>query len=388
MPASAPSDTTLRDLRRELHRHPERSGREEGTARRLIGWLEPSRPTELLTGLGGHGIAAIYRAQTTGPRVLVRADMDALPIPEGTDLPHRSTVEGTSHKCGHDGHMTMVAALARRLAADPPARGEVVLLFQPAEETGQGAAAVIADPRWDRIRPDLSLGLHNLPGFPRGSIIVKAGPFASASVGMTVTLRGATSHAAEPEHGRSPALAVASLIDGLSALPQFHSGLAEAAKVTVIHARIGEVAFGTSPGEAVVMATLRAHRGEVLERLKLRAETLARGLANAHELTIKIEWVEEFPATVNDPGLTEWVREAAHRHTLEIIERAVAFPWSEDFGHYGATSGRAVFFGLGSGEDHPALHHPDYDFPDEILPLGTAMFDTLLRRALAEFENR
>ncbi|MCB2211937.1 amidohydrolase [bacterium] len=369
------------ELRHELHRHPEPSHGESGTAERILTWLRATQPDDLLIGLGGHGIAAVYRGQEDGPRVLIRSDMDALPIHENTSLDYKSTRAGVSHKCGHDGHMAMLSALASRLAGQRPARGEAVLLYQPAEETGEGAAKVIDDPQFSRIDPDQAYALHNLPGFERGAIILREGGFASASVGLRIDLHGATSHAAEPEHGTSPALAVAALINALSAAPQYHTSLGEAAKVTIIHTKLGEVAFGTSPGEAVVMATLRAHRTETLQALQDQCATLAANIAAAYGLQQEVEWVEPFPATVNHADTTAVVRNSASALGLTLVEPKLPFPWSEDFGHFGERC-PATLFGLGSGVEHPALHHPDYDFPDDILVHGVNMFDQIIRKVL------
>jgi amidohydrolase len=277
--------------------------------------------------------------------------------------------------------MAILVGLARRLADRPPARGEAVLLFQPSEENGSGAARVIEDPAFEPVRPDLAFALHNLPGYERGAVVVRDGQFAAASTGLAIRLTGATSHAAEPQRGRTPAPAVASLIDGLDALPQLHVGLDESAKVTVIHARLGEVAFGTTPGSAVVMATLRSHDEPVMARLERAARRLAEHTAAAHGLEHAIELVEPFPATANDPAANELVRDAAKAVGLSVVEPSVPFPWSEDFGHFTGRFGGALF-GLGAGRDHPALHHPDYDFPDALLSSGVALLDGILDRTV------
>jgi metal-dependent amidase/aminoacylase/carboxypeptidase family protein len=258
-----------------------------------------------------------------------------------------------------------------------------VLLFQPAEETGEGAARVIADPQYPSIAPDFVFALHNLPGFELGSVILRDEFFASASQGLIIELQGASSHAAEPHLGCSPALAVASLIQSLSASPQIHTGLHEAAQVTIVHARVGDVAFGTSPGYGVVMATLRTHAPGVMESLASRCLDLAQGIGRAHGLGITCRWTEEFPATVNDSRAVVHVRSAASACLLPVIEAAVPFPWSEDFGHFTSRHPGALF-GLGSGTDHPPLHHPAYDFPDELLPTGVRLLVRVIHEALGD----
>lgn len=377
-----PATNDVVSLRRHLHAHPELADHEEKTARTLLEFLRArTEPTEVVTGLGGHGLALIYDYADPGPTVLLRADLDALPISETLQIEHVSRVPKVAHKCGHDGHMAILVDAALRLWANKPTRGRLVVLFQPAEETGMGAERLIEDPRFDPLRPDYAFALHNLPGFERGAVVLRRGGFASASTGMVVDLEGATSHAAEPEKGRSPALAVASLIQGLSAAPQFFTALHEAAKATVIHARLGERAFGTSPGYAAVMCTLRAYRDEVMETMKRRCALLVESVARAHELKSSVDWVEEFPATVNDDDCVDLIERGARALSIDILEAEVPFPWSEDFGHF-TRRFKGAMFGLGSGCDHPALHHPDYDFPDDIIPVGGKIFETLVRRAL------
>jgi metal-dependent amidase/aminoacylase/carboxypeptidase family protein len=231
------------------------------------------------------------------------------------------------------------------------------------------------------VAPDAVLALHNLPGHPRGRIVLRSGVFASASRGLIIELEGASSHAAEPEQGRSPALAVAQLIQVLSAVPQLHTSLHQAAQVTIIHAQVGEVAFGTSPGRGQVMATLRSHSEPLMDELAERCEAYARALAEAHQLGVKVRFDEVFPVTTNDDRLTRVVAETAESLGLDHLHQPTPFPWSEDFGHFTAAY-PGVMFGLGAGEHHPPLHSPSYDFPDELIEIGVEMFYGLLERLL------
>jgi amidohydrolase len=369
------------DLRRMLHRRPEVSGQEKNTSETIRSVLAALHPDEIVTGIGGHGLAAVYAGEVEGPRVLVRCELDALPIPETLDIPHRSKSQGVSHKCGHDGHMTMLVGLAERLCAKRPARGSVVLLYQPAEETGEGAQRVLRDPKCDAICPDYVLALHNLPGYALGQVVVREGVFASASSGLRIHLQGDTSHAAEPEAGRSPALAVAQLIQTLSAIPQFYTPLHESAQATVIHARLGEVAFGTSPGEADVMVTLRSHAQDIIDLLADRAIAISNRTAEMYGLGCATDLVEPFPATINDAGVVRLVTDVAQRAGLSVHQQDIPFAWSEDFGHF-TSQYRGALFGLGAGRDQPALHHPDYDFPDDLTRPGTNLLEAIVRRLL------
>lgn len=376
-------EDSLETLRHELHRNPELAGQEQATAARMADWLAARGPTRIVTGLGGHGLAGVWTAKRPGPRVLLRAELDGLPIPDAIDAPHASASPGRGHKCGHDGHMAILAGVATRLKIEPPECGEVVLLFQPAEETGQGARWVLDDPVFAELTPDWCFSLHNLPGFEAGRVVVRRATFAAASRGLAVELSGASSHAAEPERGRSPALAVASLIQAFSAAGQFHTSLPEAAKATVIHAAVGEPAFGTSPGQGRVLVTLRSYEQEVVERLEARCRELAERTAAAYDLKVAISQVEPFPATLNDDRAVDLVERAADAQGLSIARPDHPFPWSEDFGHFTA-AGPGALFGLGAGQRHPALHNPDYDFPDALLQPGVRLFERIARLALEQ----
>ncbi len=369
----------LIELRRTLHVYPELSGSEVKTAARIESYLSRYAPDEIVTGIGGAGLAAIYNDVADGPRIVVRCELDALPIPETIALDYSSQNPGAAHKCGHDGHMTIVAGLARLYHTRPPEKGTVILLYQPAEEIGKGALRIVEDKKFKALAPDYVFALHNLPGYPKGQIILREDVFASASRGLIIELTGATSHAAEPEKGRSPALAMAQMVEDLSAAPQLFTALHEAAKVTVIHARLGEIAFGTSPGYATVMATLRSYSQEVMNRLAQRCERLAVKAAETFGLKVSIRWDEEFPATVNDNSLVYMIDGAARELGYETHYEPHPFAWSEDFGHFTGCYPGAMF-GLGAGENHPALHHPSYDFPDELIEPGIEMFAEIIRR--------
>ncbi|MDF1544962.1 MAG: amidohydrolase [bacterium] len=361
------------ELRRQLHRAPELAGQEKITSNTIITFLQDCEPDSLITGIGGYGIAAEFKGKQNGPRILIRCELDALPITESLNIPYRSEVMGVSHKCGHDGHMAIVAGLAEHLQLQRPDRGSVVLMFQPSEETGEGAERVLSDPKFDKVLPDLVLALHNLPGYPLGQLIIGSGPFASSSSGLKIHLQGKTSHAAEPKAGNSPAPAVAQLIQVLSSIPQFYTSLHESAKVTVIHARVGEIAFGTSPGEGDVMVTLRSHTQEMMQLLIDRVASIAGSTADMFGLEITITPTEPFPPTVNDSQIVKLINEAAGKLEMNIHQISHPFAWSEDFGHF-TSRFKGALFGLGAGEDHPALHHPDYDFPDDLIDPGISLF--------------
>ncbi len=365
-------------LRRALHQRPELSGREVDTAGEIAGFFRTLAPDELIEGLGGHGVAIVFRGAQPGPTVLLRCELDALPIHEDSDLTHRSQNAGVSHKCGHDGHMAALAAVGEQLAAHRPARGRVVLLYQPAEENGRGAAAVIDDPRFDSLRPDFAFAFHNLPGFPLGQVVVRPGVFSCASRGISLEFTGATAHAAQPETGRSPALAVARVIQELVDLPADLIPSAEMAFATVVGARLGEKAFGTAPGHAWIWATLRSETDATMDRLMRHAERVAAEAAASAGLHLDIQYEDIFPATVNAERAVQVV--SASTGSVHVPE--AAFRWSEDFGHITALCEGALF-GLGAGADAPDLHHPDYEFPDALIPVAKEVLLSITARCLA-----
>lgn len=367
----------LTKIRQYLHSIPELSGKESATAEYLKTFLQSCNPDNLITGLGGTGIAAVYNSPITGPRILLRCDMDALPVNEETNLPYSSAISGVSHKCGHDGHMAIMAGVADWLSDNRPPSGSVVLLFQPAEETGEGAIQVLKDPRFQEIAPDFVFALHNLPGFPIGSIILRTGIFASASRGMVIELSGSSSHASEPHLGRSPALATARIIQIFNDFPASDGSMNRSAKLTITHVRIGEPAFGTFPGKGRLMLTLRADNVKAIKTLSRWSEDHARGIANSCDLNIQITRTEEFPVTKNSVEAVDSVRAAAEHLGLEIIQPDNPFPWSEDFGHF-TMSYPGALFGIGTGIHSPALHSPEYDFPDELITPGVNVFRRII----------
>lgn len=370
----------LKDLRHQLHATAEVSGEEQETAAVITDFLKGGHPDALQTGIGGNGVLATYDGKKKGPHILIRCELDALPIPDNIDVEYQSDTEGVGHKCGHDGHMAIAAGVAQLLAEGRPQSGKVSLLFQPAEETGEGARRVINDPKFKKLNPDYCFALHNLPGFAKNQIVVKEQIFAAASVGLVVKFKGATAHAAHPEEGKSPALAVAQTIQAFSSASQFHVPLDQSAKVTIVHTTVGERAFGTSPGEGTVMATLRTYEDDLLDKLKDQCIQIAEGNAQTYDLDIDVEWVEPFAATVNDEKATSMIITAARELGAQLHQKKEPFSWSEDFGHFTQAYSGAMF-GLGAGVDHPALHAETYDFPDDIIETGIEMFMQIINEA-------
>jgi amidohydrolase len=368
----------LVNLRKELHRSPELSGQEVNTPEIILRFLKSTKPDEVIRGIGGNGLLVRYSGESGGPRVMVRAELDALPINEINRFSHRSANPGVAHMCGHDGHMAIAAGVATEFSRKRPERGEVAVVFQPSEENGRGASEITSDPRFDMVRPDYIVALHNLPGFQDSEVVLRDGVFSMASVGMIVELTGKTSHAAEPEKGISPARAVSKILTGLPEIAADRNEFRQFALATIIHTRIGDVAFGTSPGHAVVMATLRAFDNVEMEKLSASAERLVTDIAVREGLGLSVSWTERFPATVNDTEINRVIENNAVEKGLRVRRIEEAFRWSEDFGWF-TRKYRGVLFGLGAGAGHPELHNPDYDFPDKIIAPGISLLTAVCR---------
>ncbi|MBL6448981.1 amidohydrolase [Fulvivirga sp. 29W222] len=377
-------DTTLQklwQLRKELHQEPEVSGEEKETASKIRRFVEEYGPDEIVTGIGGEGMVFFFDGEKPGPTVMIRAELDGLAIEEINSIPYRSKKEGKAHLCGHDGHMVMVAGVAPLLAENRPEKGRVALMFQPAEETGEGARRMINDARFKDLKVDYVFALHNLPGFSRNEIIVKEGVFAAASKGLIIELQGKTSHAAEPHNGISPALAVAEIIKLIERAPLTLSGLKDFSLATVVHAKLGDRAFGVTPGKAVVMATIRAYYDDDFSKLESEIEEQSRNISEKYDLKIRISETEVFNSTISDKNCCEYIKSAAKQLKLSVIEAKQPFRWSEDFGLF-TKKYKGALFGLGSGENMPDLHNPNYNFPDEILGTGVLMYHHIIDQLL------
>ncbi|NVJ87208.1 MAG: amidohydrolase [Algoriphagus sp.] len=366
----------LIQLRHTLHQYPEIAGEEHQTAQRILDFFKPLKPDEILEKLGGTGLAFIFKGKNPGKRLLFRCELDALPIEEKGKPSYKSSILGKGHLCGHDGHMAIICGLGEKLSKKRPEFGEVVLLFQPAEETGQGAKAVLEDSRFEEIRPDFAFALHNLPGYPLHQIITRKGTFAAGSTGMKLNFFGKTSHAAHPEDGNNPAETISKLI---LALPQIRNSIPGFTLATVIHIQLGSLAFGTSAGKGSLSLTLRAFDQKNLELLIQKVEEKAKELAAVDQLQLEIEFLESFAVSKNNPDAANLAQQAFEDFNLAVIENTEPFRWSEDFGLFSQTC-PSYLFGLGAGESCPQLHEPTYDFPDELIETGVRIFERIIQK--------
>lgn len=374
----------LTSIRRYLHQHPEVSGEEHDTATYIQKTLRDVHPPhELLTGLGGTGIAAVYEGQKDGPTILFRAELDALPIIEVNDLPYTSHRRGVSHKCGHDGHMTVLLGLAMWLQQHPPPKGRVVLLFQPSEENGAGAMSVLEDPAFAKIRPDCVYAFHNLPGYPLGQVICKEGPFTSAVNSLIFKLEGKTSHAAEPGSGRNPALAMARILLEVDKWNQPDRSRTDFRIFTPIYATLGEKAYGTAAGYGEVHFTLRTRNEDVMEQSEEQLRQLVQDLARQEKLSLATEYTDRFYGNANDQSAVDVIMEVARQQGYGTLTIDDPLSFGEDFGAFTQKFSGAMFC-IGAGKDTPALHNPDYDFPDALIRIGVNMFAGIISRHLED----
>lgn len=367
----------LTSLRRDFHSKPELSNMESFTALAVVTHLTKLKPTQIISGIGGYGVVAEFDSGIEGPSVLFRAELDALPIQEINGFSHKSCTDGVSHKCGHDGHLASVMGLARLVAANRPKKGKVYVLFQPAEETGSGALAMIADPAFEAIKPDYVFAYHNVPGYPLGQVILRHGAITASVRSVVIKLHGKTSHAAEPECGISPAVAIARLITIFDNLSNNMMERTDFRVVTPVHINMGEVAYGVAAGYGELHLTVRTWTEAEMLSLVAAIEASVEQICSVYKLKPELEWLEVFVANENEPNAVNLLEEAAIQSRVQMIHSKFPMKWGEDFGHFTAKFDGA-FFCIGAGEDTPALHNPDYDFPDTILPVALKMFTGVL----------
>ena len=396
---------TLESLRHKLFKYAELSGNEKETNKIINRFLEKTNPDIHLKNVGGYGIIAIYKGADTGKNILLRADIDGLNIPmnqcQRTTDNRQQTIKiepeklktsesekessklkvQSSHRCGHDGHATILCGLAMRLGKKRPAKGNVILLFQPAEETGEGAKAVINDPQFRDLKIDAAFALHNLPSYAKHQIVLKKDCFASASLGLKLIFDGKTSHASQPEKGNNPQIVVTTLLDAFQRKYENLKKDKHHTILTITRVVIGEETFGVTPGHAEIWMTLRSQDDKALQNLTESTIGLCEYISKEYRLNFSHSIHEDFAATMNSGYNTEIVRQAARDLKLSVNEIKEPFPWSEDFGRFGNIC-PICLFGLGCGLEHEPLHSPRYEFEDEIIDTGIDVFEKII-----EIEN-
>ena len=343
-----------------LHETPELSGCETRTKGTLMDFLRENSDLELVDC--GRWFYAAHREDTEEGMAL-RADMDAIPGADGRAF----------HGCGHDGHSSVLAALAAATSGKTLGRN-LFFLFQHAEETGAGAAECCE--LFDRERVGSIFGFHNCPGFEAGQVLLLPETFACASKGLILRFEGSQSHAAYPGNGRNPIFPMAAFFARWAELtePTQYEGLALATPVGLL---AGGRNFGVAAGEGEIDLTLRAWKDAELDKLTQKVTALAGDLAAEAGVKLLTEERDVFPATHNDPALYPLLEEAAEKAGLDVGIPPEPFRWSEDFGHY-AKRCPAFFCGIGGGKDAAGLHTPDYRWNDAVSEAALRLFSALI----------
>ena len=338
-------------------------------------------PDEVVENIGGYGLMVSFIFDDEGPEIAIRCELDALPIVEVNQFPYASVAAGVSHKCGHDGHMTIVAGLASWLATRPFPAGKVRLLFQAAEENGQGARAMLADPRMADFSPDYIFALHNLPGYRLHDIIVVRQQFSATVVSLAIHFKGVMAHAAHPETGRNPSLAICESSIAIQQLVNPHPADRDYALVTPVYTRIGTPDYGISAADGEVHFTLRTWTEESMRKLLDAIDSIVCAAGEKHQLTYSTEQFDYFPAVINDDKCNELIVAAGKRLNYRVSELALSMRFGEDFGFF-TQKGKGAMFGLGAGLETPPLHSQTYDFPDVLLDTGISMFKSIISELL------
>ncbi|MDB5412967.1 MAG: amidohydrolase [Rubritepida sp.] len=374
--------------RRHLHAHPGLTLHESETAAFVVEKLKSLGVTEIETGIGGHGVVATLRRQASGVggnrSVGLRADMDALPIQEADEtLPHRSQIPGVMHACGHDGHTAALLGAAALLQKDTDWSGTVRLVFQPAEEGGAGAKKMIADGLFQRFPMERIFGWHNWPGLDAGTIAIHERQVMAAGARFDITFDGHAGHAALPHMTKDPMVGAGHAIVALQSIIGRNVDPMKAGVVSITMAASGE-AQNQVPARAVIKGTARWLEASVGDLIETRMREISQGLAIAFGLTATVNFNRGVPVTSNHPAERETAAAAAASVTAIRRDLPPAMT-GEDFSWFlDEVPGAFVWIGNGPAEGGRELHHPNYDFNDDVLPAASGFLAAVAKRALSE----
>ena len=375
----------LTAFRRDLHAHPELGFEEKRTAARVVAALRAAGVDEVHEGIGKTGVVGvIHGAQQAGQRQIgLRADMDALPMNEESDFAWRSTTRGLMHGCGHDGHTTMLVGAARYLAETRRFAGSAVLVFQPGEEGFAGAKAMIDDGLFDRFPVESIYAMHNWPQLPAGHIGVNPGPMMAAADRIEVIVHGKGGHGAHPYLAVDPVLVAAHIITAVQSLVSRNVSPVDSAVVSLCSMQAGDpAAYSVIPREARLVGTVRTFRSEVQDMIEERLSRLVDSVAVAFGATATLNYRRSYPATINSAPHAEFAADTAaalvgEDKVLRVLPPSMG---AEDFSFMlQVKPGAYLRLGQGGG---CFLHNTRYDFNDEVLPLGAALFASLVERSM------
>lgn len=369
-------------LRCDLHAHPELRFEEHRTADVVAHELETLGYT-VSRGLGGTGVVASLPGANPGRAIVLRADLDALPIQEANDFAHASCTDGIMHACGHDGHTVMLLGAARVLKALPQLPGTVHFVFQPGEEGGAGARKMIDDGLFEHYPTEAVFGMHNWPGLPAGHFGLRTGPIMAAGSRFKITVKGKGAHAAQPHLGLDPIPLACSMVLQCQTIAARHKDPVDPAVVSVCMFHAGDT-DNVIPDSAQLRGTIRTLSSALQQKLQRDIQTMCEGLAGAYGAQVEVTFFQYYPATINTPAETA-LCEAVVRETFggERLHSGIAPNMtSEDFGFMlEERPGAYVLIGNAPvGAAAPALHHPKYDFNDDIIPAGVRYWVALAQR--------
>ena len=377
-----------RSWRRHLHQHPELLFDLPQTAAFVEAKLKEFGCDEIASGIATSGVVGVIRGKAgPGRTIMLRSDMDALPIEEQTNLPHASRTPGLMHACGHDGHMAMLLAATRHLAENRDFAGTVVSVFQPAEEGGAGARFMIEEGLLERFGVDEVYGMHNQPGLAVGAFATRPGTLMAAGDRFVVTLTGRGGHAAAPHHTRDPVVAASQLVTALQAIASRYTDPFDPVVVSITYIEAGSpAALNVIPASAQIGGSIRTITPATRAAVEERFRNIVKATAQLGEMEASIDWRPGYPATVNDPSMTEETAAAARRaaEAGEIDTDCPRVMGSEDFAYMLQKRPGAIVW-LGNG-DTPALHHPSYDFNDNALAYGIRYWLELVKQRLSKDE--
>ena len=361
----------LTAIRRDLHAHPE-IGFEEVRTAAIVARHLGSWGIEVHPGIGRTGVLGIVRGNRPGAAIGLRADMDALPMEEMADVPFRSQNPGAFHGCGHDGHTTMLLGAARYLAATRDFPGQIVLIFQPAEEGLSGARAMIEDKLFERFPCSEIYGLHNWPNGPVGQVTVKPGVAMAASDSFDIIVRGQGGHGAQPELSRDPVIVAVTLAQALQTIFSRNINPLDAVVISITRLHAGS-AYNVIPETATLAGTIRTFDGQIRSQVHQRMRELASGIAAAFGVSIDVTITGGYRALVNSEAHAQAAihiaRELVGPELALVVDSQVT--GSEDFSDMlDIVPGAYLLLGQGPGA---ALHNPHYTFNDAILPIGASL---------------
>ncbi len=370
--------------RRDIHQHPELGFEETRTAGIVAEKLRAFGVDEVHTRVAKTGVIGVLRCGDGPEAIGLRADMDALPIQETTDLPHASTTPGKMHACGHDGHTTMLLGAARYLAETRKFKGTVYFIFQPAEEGEGGGRLMVEEGLFEQFPMRQVYGMHNWPGRPIGHFAMRPGAIMAATDQFVIKLEGKGGHAAAPHFCRDPLVAAAHIVTSLQTIIARNADPVDQGVVTVTQIHGGD-AFNVIPETAELVGTARSFTPAMRDLLEQRLTDITRHVATAHGIEAQVKYRRGYPATINSDAETVLAGDAAAEIAgEERVERdAPPVMGGEDFAYMlEQRPGSYIFIGNGGDQNSPMLHNPGYDFNDEALPHGASYWARLVERLL------